>query len=486
VSPEPEDAAGTPADATSVDEVEVGNGDTPSGDEDGVPSPEPVPPIVVDAVDDTVVGVPEPVPATEPLTTEPAAAVPQGEESGAGTGPSADQVEQKGEQEEPQTPTGPEPAVGATASTASDTSTPATTSDTSTPATTSDTSTPATTSDTSTAETVPIPERAPEPVPYGSDRDTEGVADSLAGPTVPLGSTVPVAEPVAAQEPSVVPGTLPEPGGDLGRRATGPEHSGTSGQREPQGPEPAALDARDARGRLASAMRPRATRGQLLGGLLCAVLAFALVTQARSNQSQGLSSLRQTDLVRILAGLTDEATRLEEEARTLQSTYDELRSGSGTSEAAEEAARQRLETLGILTGATRAVGPGIQLEINDPENGIGSGELLDTLQELRDAGAEAVQIGDVRVVASTAFSTNPDETGIRVDGRILRSPYVFRAIGDPQTLASALEIPGGALEMVRQQGGQGRVTQSQNIEITAVRSVPSARHASPAPPSVTP
>jgi len=52
-------------------------------------------------------------------------------------------------------------------------------------------------------------------------------------------------------------------------------------------------------------MKPRATRGQLLGGLLCMVLGFALVVQARSTQEQGLSSLRQADLVRILAGLTE-------------------------------------------------------------------------------------------------------------------------------------------------------------------------------------
>ena len=228
-------------------------------------------------------------------------------------------------------------------------------------------------------------------------------------------------------------------------------------------------------------MKPRATRGQLLGGLLCMVLGFALVVQARSTQEQGLSSLRQADLVRILAGLTDEATRLEEEARSLQSTYDELRSGSGTSEAAEEAARERLEVLGILTGTEPAVGPGIVLEISDPEEAVGAAELLDTLQELRDAGAEAIQIGGTRIVASTSFVRNMDEPGIRVDGKLLRQPYVFKVIGDPQTLATALDIPGGALEVLRQQGGEGRVSQSQTVEVSAVRDVPAARYAQPAP-----
>lgn len=240
-----------------------------------------------------------------------------------------------------------------------------------------------------------------------------------------------------------------------------------------------------------SRARPRVTWGQLVGGVLCGALGFALVTQARSTQEQGLSSLRQTDLVRILSGLTDEATRLEQEAGALQATYDELRSGSGSSEAAVTAARERLEVLGILTGVTRATGPGIELVITDPHGSTDAADLLNTLQELRDAGAEAVQIGDIRVVASTAFENGNEagdtgSEGVRVDGKLLRSPYVFRVIGDPQTLASALEIPGGALEVIRGRGGKGHVTQSASIEVNAVRSVPTARFATPAPPGAKP
>ena len=55
---------------------------------------------------------------------------------------------------------------------------------------------------------------------------------------------------------------------------------------------------------LARSFAPRATRGQIITGLLCALLGFALVVQLQSNHDEGLSSLRQDELVRILDDVT--------------------------------------------------------------------------------------------------------------------------------------------------------------------------------------
>ena len=60
--------------------------------------------------------------------------------------------------------------------------------------------------------------------------------------------------------------------------------------------------------------------------------------------------------------------------------------------------------LGILAGTVAAEGPGIVVTIDGVDD---AALLLDTVQELRDAGAEAIQLGDVRVVASTYFTQAP-------------------------------------------------------------------------------
>jgi uncharacterized protein YlxW (UPF0749 family) len=53
-------------------------------------------------------------------------------------------------------------------------------------------------------------------------------------------------------------------------------------------------------------------------------------------------------------------------------------------------------------------------------------------------------------------------------------------IGDSRTLAAALDIPGGVLDVLRQRDAQGVVTQRSSIEITSLRAAPSPRYARPA------
>jgi uncharacterized protein YlxW (UPF0749 family) len=240
------------------------------------------------------------------------------------------------------------------------------------------------------------------------------------------------------------------------------------------------------RARLLSAMHPRATRAQAVAAVLCGVLGFAAAVQVRSTQDAGLSGLRQTDLVRILDDVSERGARLQSEARDLQETRDRV--AGNDSVAALDEARDRARVLGILAGTVPARGPGIELTISDAEGQVGSDVLLDTLQELRDAGAEAIEISSVegpavRVVASTAFvdAGQPGSgAGVEVDGTLLAPPYRFLVIGDPSTLETALEIPGGVLEVLDQRGAQGVVTQEQSVAITSLRVTPSPRYARPA------
>jgi uncharacterized protein YlxW (UPF0749 family) len=233
------------------------------------------------------------------------------------------------------------------------------------------------------------------------------------------------------------------------------------------------------RGRLRHAMHPRATRAQLLAGALCALLGFALVVQARQTQTQGLDSLRQADLVRLLDNVTNAEARAEQDVRDEQAIRDRLLSGTDSSAAAQEAAQRRLDTLGLLAGTVPASGPGIVLEITDPRRQVDAATLLDTLEELRDGGAEVIQIGPVRVAAATAFTDEAD--GVEVDDRLLTPPYTFKVIGEPQTLARLLQIPGGVLDVLQGKGAQGNVTQSSTVTVDALRPPTRPQYARPAP-----
>jgi uncharacterized protein YlxW (UPF0749 family) len=82
-------------------------------------------------------------------------------------------------------------------------------------------------------------------------------------------------------------------------------------------------------------------------------------------------------------------------------------------------------------------------------------------------------------VASTSFVDVPE--GVRVDGTVLERPFRMKVIGDPETLSSALDIPGGVLEVLRQKGAEGRIAKPATVTIDALRAVRPPQYARPAP-----
>ncbi|WP_298457581.1 DUF881 domain-containing protein [uncultured Cellulomonas sp.] len=245
----------------------------------------------------------------------------------------------------------------------------------------------------------------------------------------------------------------------------------------PDAPEPP--DRRSPWRTIGQALRPRGSRSQLLAGLLCALLGFAVVVQVRQNQVEGLSRLPQSELVRILDQANQRTDDLEREAAALEATRQELLSGSGQQAAALEAATAAAETQGILSGRLPAQGPGIELVISDPRGDITPIALFNVLEELRNAGAEAIQLDDVRIVASSYFTGAPG--AVVVDGVPVEAPYRWTVIGDPDTMGPALEIPGGALAQIRNYGGSGTPQSRLQVEVTATRAVPEPRFATPLP-----
>jgi uncharacterized protein YlxW (UPF0749 family) len=228
----------------------------------------------------------------------------------------------------------------------------------------------------------------------------------------------------------------------------------------------------------------RLRRVDLLIAALLLALGFGAAVQVRSTRDDGLlASARQEDLVLILDDLSGRSERLRNEVTTLTAAKERLASDQGATAALEEA-RRRTQLLGVLAGTVPASGPGVALTVQDTDGSVRAEVLLDALEELRDAGAEAVQVegagGKVRVVASTAFLDAPSGRGVVVDGTTLRPPYRVLVVGQPSTLTSALGIPGGVLDKVRSVGGAPAVATLPVVRITALKALSTPRYARPA------
>lgn len=261
-----------------------------------------------------------------------------------------------------------------------------------------------------------------------------------------------------------------------------PEQAGA--EQEPAGEESSQQPPASGRGRLLSALRRPYSRGQVTAAVLLAVVGFASVVQVQANErDDDYEGWRQEDLIQLLNSLDAASQRAENEVAQLEQTRNSLRSDTSSRRAALEQARQQANVLGILAGTLPAVGPGVRVTVYDPKRTVGVDHLLNGLEELRDAGAEAIEINDsVRVVAQTALEEGSDG-GILVDGQQVNPPYTIEAIGDEHTLAAALAFTGGFTDEVEDPsvGGKVVVKQLSNVEIATVVKPEQPQYAEPVP-----
>ena len=216
--------------------------------------------------------------------------------------------------------------------------------------------------------------------------------------------------------------------------------------------------------------------------ILCLLLGVAIATQVRqTNTGDSLDTARPADLLVLLDSLRQREATLSTEVAELQSSLNALHASGSSDQAAIQNAQARLAALSILIGTVGATGPGVTVRIEDPGPGVAPQAMLDVLDELRAAGAEAIQISDgheaVRTGVDTWIVGAPG--ALIVDGKTLIPPYSVVAIGDPPTLAAAMNIPGGAVDSVKRVGGTMSVQQGDKVDITVLRQPKPRQYAQP-------
>lgn len=235
------------------------------------------------------------------------------------------------------------------------------------------------------------------------------------------------------------------------------------------------------RARLWAALKRPVSRGQATAAVLLAVVGFASVVQVQANErNDDYAGARQADLVQLLDSLSAASERAENEIAELEATRSSLRNDTDSNNAALEQAREQATVLRILAGTVPTVGPGIIVTVEDPTGGVGIDQLLNGLQELRDAGAEAIEINNqVRVIAQTSLEEG--EGGVIIDGQQLTAPYTIEAVGDPHTLAQGLAFDEGFIDNVEDPPVNGEVTVAEvpEVEVTTVREPVEPQYAEP-------
>lgn len=205
-------------------------------------------------------------------------------------------------------------------------------------------------------------------------------------------------------------------------------------------------------------------------GLMCFVLVFTMFIQ--------FNTIEQTDLANIA---TMRETELREELTKWNTRYEDLyakyeeeeikkqeyQNGLGTDNEASNLLDRELDETNILLGLTDVTGPGIIVTLSNNSNkNIDAYDLLELVNELRLAGAEAISINDERIVAMSDI-VDINYSFIVVNGNRISSPYVVKAIGNQTYLESGLTAKeyGYMDNIIKGNGKTATLERNDNIEI---------------------
>ena len=176
---------------------------------------------------------------------------------------------------------------------------------------------------------------------------------------------------------------------------------------------------------------------------VCLVLGVLLVIQLRTQRDSRLAA-RSEDWAFVVADLVESNARLREEIDTLQTQLTGLQDVQGGAPVLESLVDE-INQLRIANGLVEVSGPGIEILIVGPVSVL---DLHDLINEIRNAGAEALSLNGQRIVTWSAISYDGDS--VTVDGEAVQGPYRLRAIGDGDAMEAALVRPVGILHILVQ------------------------------------
>ncbi len=208
-------------------------------------------------------------------------------------------------------------------------------------------------------------------------------------------------------------------------------------------------------------------------GIMSFMMIYVMLIQFNSvseYDGEEIELMRETELKETLASYKE---KYEETSLELESTLEKIEQYKQMEQSEEDAAElleQELEQAKMLLGLTDVEGEGIVITLNsnirtdEQESAIVStSDLLQLVNELKLAGAEAISINGERIVAtSDIFDVG---NFIYINGQRTTGPYEIKAIGDRTYLESALSIKGGYIDTYTLMGYEITLEAQEKVEI---------------------
>ena len=219
------------------------------------------------------------------------------------------------------------------------------------------------------------------------------------------------------------------------------------------------------------------TKAYISIAIICVVLATAITLQIRTMKKENSvvsQEFANSELKDSLLEWKEKSENAEKDLEKSAKELEEIRQASTTNDNSAEEKQEELKKYNQLLGLTDVKGNGIIITVSDSSNDnpaidlssliVHDADLRNLVNELANAGAEAISINDERIVSSTCITCAGNV--IQINGNKVGSPFVIKAIGNQESLYGAITRPGGYTYMLKARSIQVESKKASNIEIS--------------------
>lgn len=210
-------------------------------------------------------------------------------------------------------------------------------------------------------------------------------------------------------------------------------------------------------------------------GIVSLILVASIFMQFKSvseSKELDIEGLREDELKTQIATYKSKYEETTEQYNANKNKIEEYNTALKENKETTEILDKELEQAKTLLGLTNVTGEGVIVTLTDTEEALytyTADDLIQLINELKYAGAEAISINDNRVINLTDIAMISDNLIVMNGGNTrISSPYVIKAIGDQKYLTSTLSMKNsGYIDQMQANGMKIEVEQKNNIEIKA-------------------
>ena len=214
-------------------------------------------------------------------------------------------------------------------------------------------------------------------------------------------------------------------------------------------------------------------------GIVCLLLTTAIIVQVKTIKHSGI----ETNATFSEDSLRDEVLRWKEksdnaseELSKVEKELEKQRTKATQNDENSKSNEEEIKVSNAVLGLSDVTGEGVESTLQDNQDVttetatndisyyvVHDIDILSVVNELKNAGAEAISINGERIINTTSITCAGNVA--QINGEKVGAPFIIRAIGDSETLYEALNRPGGYIELLNDSGIVSNIKKSNNISI---------------------